>query len=269
MKAGLDLHAQDFFRRELRRAREKAGMSQTQLAELIHYAPSFISMVESGDRLPKKDFTEACDTALNTDGLLTRLLTELIARDGAPEWFWPWIDIERDATSLRAFEPLVVYGLLQIAEYARVLFRSWELGQDEETEQAVNARVERQQILAKSNPPMLVAVMDEGVLRRPIGGPEVMRQQLDHLIKLSKQPNIFIQIVPLSAGEYSGLAGPFVIAETSEGNMAYMENTLSGQTVDQPEQVARIVKRWEALRAEALPHKQSVQLIEEVAQIWT
>jgi len=268
VKTAAFLPSLTFLGRELRRAREAAGMSQAQLAEMINYAPSFISMVETADRLPKKDFTEACDKALNTNGILTRLLTDLIARDGAPEWFWPWIDIEREAASLRSFQPLVVYGLLQVPDYAHALIRSWDLGQDEQTEQAVGARLERQQILSKSNPPMLVAVMDEGVLRRPVGGPEVMRKQLDHLIEMSKQPNILIQVVPLSAGEYAGLAGPFVIAEATEGDVAYMENALSGQTVEQPEQVARIIRRWEALRAEALPHKQSVQMIEEVAKTW-
>lgn len=86
---------------------------------------------------------------------------------------------------------------------------------------------------------------------------------------MSRQPNILIQVVPFDAGAYSGLAGPFVVAETANGDVAYMENPLGGQTVEQPEQVARIIKRWEALRAEALPHKQSVQLIQEVVQTWT
>jgi transcriptional regulator with XRE-family HTH domain len=259
-----------FLGKEVRHAREAAGMSQAQLAETINYAPSFVSMVEHADRMPKQDFTEACDRALNTGGFLTRILTELVARDGAPEWFWPWLDREREATSLRSFHPLVVYGLLQVPDYAHALIRAWELGPDEQTEQAVKARLERQQILAKSEPPMLVAVMDEVVLRRPVGGAAVMRKQLDHLAEMSRQPNIIIQVVPLSAGEYAGLAGPFVIAETAgSGDVAYMENTLSGQTVEQPEQVAQITKRWEALRAEALPNKQSVHLIEEVAETWT
>ncbi|HEV2372608.1 MAG TPA: helix-turn-helix transcriptional regulator [Streptosporangiaceae bacterium] len=257
-----------FLGRELRRAREAAGMSQAQLADTVNYAPSFVSMVESADRMPKKDFTEACDRALSTGGLLTRLLTELIARDGAPEWFWPWIDIEREAVSLRSFEPLVVYGLLQVPEYTRALVRSWDLGQDEATEQAVTARAERQQVLSKDEPPMLVAVMDEGVLRRPVGGAAIMRKQLDHLLNVSNLPHIIIQVVPSGTGEYAGLAGSFVVAETPDGDMAYLETALSGQTVDQPEQVARIIKRWEALRAEALPQRQSHQLIEEVAQTW-
>lgn len=131
-----------FLGRELRRAREAAGMSQAQLGEAVSYAPSFVSMVETASRLPKKDFTQACDRVLTTGGILTRLLTELIARDGAPEWFWPWLDVEREATSLRSFHPLVVYGLLQVPDYARALIRSWELGPDEQTEQAVNARLE-------------------------------------------------------------------------------------------------------------------------------
>lgn len=270
MKAALSLPTLVFLGRELRRAREAAGMSQSQLAGTVNYAPSFISMVETAARLPKTDFTQSCDKVLGTGGLLTRLLTELIARDGAPEWFWPWLDVEREAVSLRSFHPLVVYGLLQVADYARALIRSWDLGPEEQTEQAVNVRMERQRILDHTDPPMLVAVVDEGVLRRPVGGPAVMRKQLDHLVAMAQRPNIIVQVVPASAGEYAGLSGPFVIAETpGSGDVAYMETVLSGQTVEQPEHVAQITRRWEALRAEALPHKQSLQLIEEVAKTWT
>jgi hypothetical protein len=245
-------------------------MSQSQLAESVNYAPSFISMVETASRLPKRDFTESCDRVLKTGGILTRLLTELIARDGAPEWFWPWLDVEREATSLRSFHPLVVYGLLQTVDYTRALIRSWELRPEEQTEQVVNARLERQQILTKEAPPLVVAVMDEGVLRRPIGGPAVMHEQLEHLVEMSKQPNIIIQVVPASAGEYAGLAGPFIIAEmAASGDVAYLETALSGQTIEHPEQVGQINRRWEALRAEALPHEPSLQMIEEVAKTWT
>lgn len=160
-------------------------MSQAQLAQLINYAPSFVSMVENADRLPKQDFTQACDKALDTGGILTRLLTELIARDGAPEWFWPWIEIEREAISFRAFEPLIVHGLLQTREYARAIFRSSQIGSDEDVERSVEARLQRQEILAREHPPMFVAVMGEEMLRRPIGGHAVMRAQFEHLVDVS------------------------------------------------------------------------------------
>lgn len=194
MKNATSLPSLVFLGRELRRAREAAGMSQAQLAEAINYVPSFISMVETAGRLPKREFTEACDKTLGTGGFLTRLLTELIARDGAPEWFWPWIEIEREATSLRAFEPLIVHGLLQTREYARAIFRSSQIGSDTDVEQSVDARLHRQEILSRDDPPMFVVVIGEEALHRPIGGREVMFAQLEHLLEVSEQrSNLRIQ----------------------------------------------------------------------------
>jgi transcriptional regulator with XRE-family HTH domain len=259
-----------FLGRELRHAREMAGMSQAQLAELVNYVPSFISMVETADRLPKQEFTEACDKALGTGGILTRLLTQLIARDGAPEWFWPWIEIEREATSLRAFEPLIVHGMLQTREYARAIFRSCQIGSDADVERSVEARLQRQEIMARENPPMIVVVMGEEALRRPVGGTQVMLGQLEHLLAVSEQRgNVRIQIVPLSVGEYSGLGGPFAIAEvggTSE--YVFVDDSLKGRVVQGSDHVANALQNWELIRSEALSQRQSSALIREVTKSW-
>jgi len=243
-------------------------MSQVQLSEMINYVPSFVSMVETADRTPKADFTQACDKALNLGGLLTRILTELVIRDGVPEWFWPWIDVEREATSIRSFEPLVVHGLLQTPEYARAVL-DVRATSDEHLEKLVNARLERQQILARDDPPVTVAIMDEGVLRRPVGGAEVMRGQLEYLVGLTGRRNIFLQVVTSSAGGYAGLGGPFVIAELPTGNeLVFMEATFSGHTLERPDHVAQVTRLWESLRDEALPGKQSIEFIKEVANTW-
>lgn len=245
-------------------------MSQAQLAEMVNYVPSFISMVETADRLPKQEFTEACDRALGTGGILTRLLTQLIARDGAPEWFWPWIEIEREATSLRAFDPLIVYGLLQTREYARAIFRASQIGSDADVEQSVNARLQRQDILIREDPPMVVAVMGEEALRRPVGGPEVMRRQLEHLLEVSERHgNVRIQFVPLSVGEYDGLRGPFVIAELSEtAESVFIDDSLNGRVVQGADHIAEVLRHWELIRSEALSQRQSMALVKEVIQSW-
>jgi transcriptional regulator with XRE-family HTH domain len=255
----------------VRHAREAAGMSQAQLAELIKYAPSFVSMVEHAERMPKQDFTEACDRVLNTGGFLTRTLTDLVARDGAPEWFWPWLEIEQKATSLRWFEPLIVHGLLQTREYAHAIFRSSQIGSDADVEQSVDARIKRRDILTRDNPPMFVAVMGEEALRRPVGGPEVMLAQLEHLVEVSEQlSNVRIQIVPISVGEYSGLSGPFVIAELDEtSEFAFLDDSLNGRVVQGAEHVSEVLQHWELIKAEALPQKQSIDLIREAMKSWS
>jgi transcriptional regulator with XRE-family HTH domain len=259
-----------FLGKEVRHAREAAGMSQAQLAETINYAPSFVSMVENADRLPKQDFTEACDKALNTGGFLTRILTELVARDGAPEWFWPWLEIERKATSLRSFEPLIIHGLLQTREYAKALFRS-QIRPDADVEQSVDARMQRREILTRDDPPMFVAVMGEEALRRPVGGPEVMLAQLEHLVEVSEQRNsIRIQIIPLSVGEYWGQTGPFVIAQLDETEeLVFLDDALSGRVVQGAEHVSELLQHWELIKAEALPQQQSIALIREAMKSWS
>jgi len=258
-----------FLGRELRRAREAAGMSQEQLAEAVNYVPSFISMVETARRVPKKEFTDACDKTLNTDGNLTRILIELVIRDGTPEWFRPWIEIEREATSIRSFGPLVVHGLMQTPDYARAVLDA-RAETDERLEQLVTARLERQEILTRDEPPTLVAITDESALRRPVGGPDVMRGQLEHLVELSARRNILLQVVPLSSGGHAGLAGAFAIADLGGMNeVAYLETALSGQVIDAGDQVAKVVWLWESLRAEALQAKQSIEFIKEVAKSWT
>src|SRR6266511_2167122 len=221
-----------FFASELRRARVAAGLSQDQLAQMISYSSSLVAMVETAQRTPSQDFTRRCDEALDTGGLLSRILEELVSHEIAPEWFRPWISIEREATSLRSYEPLLVQGLLQTPDYVRAVFRAGGSLSDEEVEQRVTARLERQELLSRENPPLLIAILDEGALRRPIGG-------------------------------------PFVIASfDGSGEMVYLETPLRGHVVERAADVAAVKQRWEALRAEALSRKQSMELMLEVAATW-
>ncbi len=258
-----------FFASELRRARVAAGLSQDQLAQMISYSSSLVAMVETAQRTPSQDFTRRCDEALDTGGLLSRILEELVSHEIAPEWFRPWISIEREATSLRSYEPLLVQGLLQTPDYVRAVFRAGGSLSDEEVEQRVTARLERQELLSRENPPLLIAILDEGALRRPIGGPDVMHRQLLHLAKLAEQSRIIVQVVPVATGAYPGLAGPFVIASfDGSGEMVYLETPLRGHVVERAADVAAVKQRWEALRAEALSRKQSMELMLEVAATW-
>ncbi|MFF5207217.1 helix-turn-helix domain-containing protein [Streptosporangium sp. NPDC000396] len=247
--------------RELRHYRKEAGLTQGQLAQKIHFSESLISGVETGQLPASPEFAQACDENLGTGGALHRLLDW---RKGQvfPSWFGEWREREQVATTLRTYQPLVIPGLLQTEAYARVL-----LFGDEAT---IEARLNRQAILVRDEPqpPIFRCVIDEGVLHRPIGGPEVMREQLEHLVSMVNS-RLTVQVVP--HGMHSGLMGGFVIATLDGGgDVLYAETAIRGITTSDLKEVAMAVECFEVIRTEALPLGMSIDLIKRTAEEkWT
>ncbi|MEZ0076479.1 DNA-binding XRE family transcriptional regulator [Planotetraspora sp. GP83] len=247
--------------RELRHYRQEAKLTQAQLAQKVHFSESLISGIETGQLPASPEFAQSCDDALTTGGALHRLLDW---RKGQvfPSWFGKWRDKEQVATTLRTYEPLVIPGLLQTKAYARVLLRG--------NEAAVTARLDRQLILTREDPqpPTFRCVIDEAVLYRPMGGPEVMRGQLHHLISMAGS-RLSVQIVP--QGMHSGLLGGFVIATLDGGSdVLYAETAVRGITTSDAEDVTAAIERFESIRTEALPLNMSLDLIKRTAEErWT
>lgn len=251
-----------YFADELRRAREAAGMSQEQLASAINFSKSTVAMVETCHRPPKSDFAAGVDRALHADGRFERMREKLLRAEATPEWFRPWVEYEDEATVLRTYELVFVPGLLQTEQYARAV-----LAGADDVDSMVAARMDRQRILARDRPPQFVVVVDEAVLRRPIGGPEVMRRQLASLAEAAER--WIIQVVPQATDYYyPGLDGPFVIATIDGRDVVYIPTGLRGFIADGSEIVAEAKRRWDAIRAEALSRRQSRDLILEVAESW-
>jgi transcriptional regulator with XRE-family HTH domain len=254
----------------------EAGLSQTELATLVNISHDVISKIETGQRAPALDFPPRLDAVpeLDTRGTLTRLWNRLrkSARNRAyPGWFDRWPDAEARAIALRTFELVVVPGLLQTDQYARAVLRTRIGDTDEEIDEMVAARMERQAILEKDRPPTLWVVLDEGILRRPVGGTYVMREQLGRLAEAARRPNVVIQLIPASVGAHQGLnGGAFVIAEFADApGVAYQDTAVSGQIVESPEGIAALAMLWDTLKSEALSRAASLELIEEVAKTWT
>ncbi|MEV4630175.1 helix-turn-helix transcriptional regulator [Micromonospora sp. NPDC049523] len=260
----------DHFGEELKLARVAAEMSQQELAGAISYSTALVGKIENGDRRPSADFARRCDSVFNTNGLFVRI-QRLISRDGMVAWFREFAALEQEAAALRWFEPLFVPGLLQTEAYARALLSASDLRSEEDIAQQVAARLERQEVLTRQNPPMFTAVIDQFVLRRSVGGPVVMREQLQHLIKIGTSlARVRIHVVPLSVGAYAGLNGPFVVATPPVGeDVVYVEGPFHGEISDRSEDVKQAVQVWESIRGEALPHQQSLELISEEAERWT
>jgi transcriptional regulator with XRE-family HTH domain len=253
-----------YFGAELRRLRLKAGLSQEQVGEAVFVSDSLIGLIENAKRPPLPDLAERCDELLKTDGMFTRLLP-LLRASRHPSWFQSWVEVERAASSMRMWEPLVVPGLLQTKDYACALFRRYPGVTPEKAEESAIARIDRQAILHKEEPPLLWVVIDEGVLHRPIAEPEAMRAQLGALLTMAHTPNITIQVVPLSAGTSCGLAAGFVIASVPGGaDTVYLDSAATGYVTDRPDDVVEITHAYEQIRADALSARESISLIQKV-----
>jgi transcriptional regulator with XRE-family HTH domain len=260
VQKGAEVRAVSLFSAELVALRTAAGLSQEALAEKVHYSPSLIAMIESGRRAPQLSFAERIDEALGTPGTLVRL-QEHARTTPLPAWFRPYAEIEATATQLRSWQPMVVDGLLQTDGYARALLGAQPNTTEDELEERVTARMARQVILDRPDPPVLWVLMDEAVLIRSVGGAKVMNDQLLHLERMSHRPNVTIGIVPLSAGAHSGLLGAFAIAESDTARVGFMETPQEGLVVEHPPAVSRMLHVFDNLHAEALPRAASRALI--------
>ncbi|WP_440064926.1 helix-turn-helix domain-containing protein [Streptosporangium sp. OZ121] len=257
------------FGRELGRARREAGLSQARLGDHLGVSSSFIGHIETGNRRPGTKLAADCDRFFKTDDLFTHLCRNITAPTG-PAWFLRWSDeIEPRARVLRSWDPLLVSGLLQTENYARAVFRGDLAGSEEEVQEQVDARMRRQLILKKDNPPVLWALLDEWVLRRPVGGPEVMCEQLDHLATIAGRQNVTVQIVPHDAACTAGMMSGFVLAQLADAPTAVsVESAGEGEVSAEHKLVGVVWDRYDRIRAEAHRPGQSLEMIKEARDQW-
>jgi transcriptional regulator with XRE-family HTH domain len=263
-----DTAALSLFADEMKAAREQRGWSQADLADQIPYSLSTISMVEALHRVPTRDLAGRLDKAFGTPGTFTRLEGRL--RDlPFPASFRPFAAYETEASALYVFEHSLVPGLLQTPGYARAVLATRPNTADDEVDNLVEARLARQAILTRDDPspPLLWALIDEGVLYRPVAAAEVMHDQLVHLVALSRRPNVTIQVVPYSAGGHTGLLGAFAVADLDGPlSIVYVEDITYGRVFEDPATVSRVTLHYKSLQSEALPKRASGELIARVAE---
>lgn len=256
--------------------RTRAGLSQEQLGNRVYLSSDMIGKIEQGQRTPTDQLIAACENVpeLEANGALRELreqLRDLLQQRAYPGWFANWPDREARAAKLRSFELAVVPGLLQTEAYARALL-SDRIGSDpDEVDEKVAARMERQVILGRAKPPELWVVVDEGVLHRPVGGPDVMREQLKHLCEMARRPNIVVRVLPASLGVHDGLpVAGFVIADfDGSPSAAYQDTAVRGQVIEDADDVRVLAATWDRLAAEALPRRASLSLVEDVLETWS
>ncbi|WP_327644846.1 DUF5753 domain-containing protein [Micromonospora zamorensis] len=187
-----------------------------------------------------------------------------------PAWFRPWAEIEREAVSLRSFQLAWIPGLLQTKAYALATLVGEALT-PAEADDLAEARLSRQAILRRERPPLLVAVLDERILRRTLNGDRaMMREQCERLAEQAGLPNVSLFVVPADVGMYPGLGGPFTVADMPDGaRVAHVDSQAQAQLIDRAADVATLDRRWERIRDGALSRAQSLNFIREAAASWT
>ncbi|UKZ09053.1 helix-turn-helix domain-containing protein [Streptomyces viridifaciens] len=251
------------FGRQLKLLRERAGLSRAQLGARLGYGEDLIASVELGRRIPRPELIDRADHELDAGGVLIAMKDE-VARARYPAFFRDAAKLEAEAVELHAYDALVVNGLLQTDEYARAVFSMMRPPLDDDLiEQRVSARLARQSLFAKRPAPTMSFVIDESVLRRPIGGSDAQRGQLEQILLIGQQRNVEIQVMPLHRQQNAGLAGPFTLIETKDGRrIAYVEVQNVSHVHTERDKVRGLEVKYGILRAQALTPHESLEFVE-------
>ncbi|MER8195776.1 helix-turn-helix transcriptional regulator [Streptomyces microflavus] len=257
------------FGTRVRKLREAAGLTQTEVGARTHVVGSRITQIERATGAkPTLELTRALDRELVADDLLIDLWP-YVYREAYPDWSQAFIAYSARAAVIREYSSHAVPGLLQTPEYARALLSMGHSLRDaEHLEERVAARLDRQVRLTGPDRPELWIILDEAVLRRPVGGSAVMRGQLEKLLRMAEEPNITVQVLPFDQGAHGALAGSLTVLVLPDGTqVAYTEGAHHGQLTEEPEEVERFGLTYDHLRAMALPPLMSLELIRSVLEV--
>ncbi|WP_424185684.1 helix-turn-helix domain-containing protein [Actinokineospora sp. G85] len=263
---------------ELRRFREAAALTIDEVGEKLECSASKISRIETGTVgvTPRdvRDMLELYGIEEDRREALVQL-----AREARQRGWWhaynevftgSFVGLEAEAASLHTHQALLVPGLLQTEDYARAVIRASRPGVEEaEIEKRVKGRLERQRLLTDPQPPEYWAVLDEAVLHRATGGPEVMHAQLTRLVEAAAMPHVTLQVVPFGAGAHAGMESPFLILgfpEQADPDVVYVENSMSGVYLEEPSDVHRYALIFDHLRAAALRPDDTADMVERAAE---
>ncbi|MGW1539866.1 helix-turn-helix domain-containing protein [Streptomyces sp. NPDC002309] len=251
------------FGQTMKTLRARAGLEREELGRRIGYSASTVASFEQGRRIPSPRTIDKADEALGAEGLLT-VWKEQVERAQYPVFFQGMARLEKEAIELLAYDTLMVKGLLQSEEYMRAVLAMRRPPLDQETiEQRVTARLARQDIFDRQPAPLLSFVMDESVLRRPLGGRDVLRGQLEHLLLVGQKRNVEIQFMPLDCEESAGVDGPFTVVTRDDGKkFAYTEAQGSSTLQTDAQQTALAAARYGIIRSQALSPRESREFID-------
>jgi hypothetical protein len=266
---------------QLRRLREAASITPEQAGYEIRASRSKISRMETGRvGFKARDVADLLVLyGVGNEQERSRFL-DLVERSGRadwwtrysdilPDWFENYLGLESASSTIRTFEIQFVHGLFQTEDYAQAVTRlGHQAAPAAEIERRVGLRVKRQDLLTRANPPRIWSVMDEAVLRRPVGGPAVMRTQLHHLLEVARMPQVTLQVVPFARGGHAGAGGSFTVLRFEEQflpDVVYIEQLTGAVYLEQRGDVEHYLEVMDQLSGEALTPVATARFIEQVA----
>lgn len=247
----------------LKAFRERARLTQERLAEIIGYSHATVASVEQGRRWPTPPFIDLVEEALDAFGVLRAMARHLGRQRGLAVWFREWAQLEETAVTLCTYECRVVPGLLQTEAYTRaVMLNVPPPPGEEQLAERIAARRARQELLRRTPPIAFSFIVEEAVLLRHIGGEEVTRALIDHLLACTELWNVEVQIMPLRQPHHAGTDGPMRLLETPERQwVGYSEGQKTGQLVTDREAVSVMQMRYAKMRSQALSPADSAELL--------
>ncbi|MFJ9887501.1 Scr1 family TA system antitoxin-like transcriptional regulator [Streptomyces sp. NPDC091287] len=258
--------AREKYGNELRLRRLAAGLTQEALAEQVVCSPTLISHWEAGRRLPSPDDARRIDRALGTDGFFERWLEN---RDPAiPYYFATVAELEREATEIRHYGGALIPGLLQTKAYARAVFEAYRPNYcAEELDELVVSRTKRGQLLDKSSKPETWVLLDEGALRRRVGGSEVMAEQLHKVADMADSGRLRLHVLTLASGAHSLMESMvYLLSFADAAPVAWVEGLRTGRLLDDPAMVAACHTSYTLALSDAAPREVSVALVRSIAK---
>jgi transcriptional regulator with XRE-family HTH domain len=256
------------FSYEMRRHRLLAGWTQERLAKRVQMSPSKIGNVETTYRHADEHLAKALDEIFGLDGHFLSLWQD--TRPQAPEHYRDFADAEQKADEVHSWNPLLIPGLFQTEAYARRIFEGAPAITPDEVEHRVRNRMRRQSLLSSQRGAMVLSLIDESILRRPMGDREMMREQLSHLLEIASHRRITVQVIPLAALSTTGLQGAFeIVIVRGSACMIYAESMPEGRISGDRTVITELLQCFNLIRASALPAHESIVKIKEVMDEWT
>jgi len=250
--------------------RMDAGLTQDEVAALVHAERSLITKFEAGQRVPRTEMVEKFDSYLAGRGELIRLHKKInwtTRLSFFPDWFRRRALMDAELVDLAGYQSLIIPGLLQSEAYVRALFDQVSDGDDAATEDNVAARLSRQARYLEPDGPLYVALLDESCLWNMVGSKEVMREAMDHLLEVGALPNICIQIIPFTLHHVPAPTRPMSLIVMPNGHRwVYSESLDMGHFSDNPKVLAKHQRIYDLVRADALSARESADLIREARE---
>ncbi|MFF5441608.1 helix-turn-helix domain-containing protein [Streptomyces achromogenes] len=266
--------------RRLQDLRERAGLKREEAARVLHVAPATVRRMETAEVALKIPYLQLLLKAYGVPDDEADVFVQLAEEanrpgwwqrfhDILPGWFSMYVSLEGAASLIRSYEPHFVPGLLQTEDYARGVLKSGAIGQTspDDIERHVDLRMRRQALLTRPDAPRFWAVMDETALRRPVGGPEVMRAQIDKLLEATELAHVTLQVAPFANGPHPGTYGPFVLfrfAMAELPDMVYSEYLTGAVYLDARAEVATHLEVMDRMAAQAATAQRTKEILRDL-----